>query len=217
MFNSIRKLGAVGVVLTSLGLAGCGGSDVDSGQALVSCSLPQIPNASATACVAPPPISCAAPLVPSEDNQSCVIGADPTLPAPSVFPTENQAVLYYNRALVDATNTPDDTAYEGYRLHTWNNDACDSLQPDSVAASWDNGLVHTGIDPNYGAYWVLNLKEGHGNCHNFIIHIGTDDAGKEMGGSDFKAPLDQDDDTYQRVNFTLSGEPTVFDLSLIHI
>ena len=217
MFNSIRKLGAVGVVLTSLGLAGCGGSDVDSGQALVSCSLPQIPNASATACVAPPPISCAAPLVPSEDNQSCVIGADPTLPAPSVFPTENQAVLYYNRALVDATNTPDDTAYEGYRLHTWNNDACDSLQPDSVAASWDDGLVHTGIDPNYGAYWVLNLKEGHGNCHNFIIHIGTDDAGKEMGGSDFKAPLDQDDDTYQRVNFTLSGEPTVFDFPLLSL
>jgi len=217
MFNSIRKLGAVVVILTSLGLAGCGGSDVSSGTAIVSCSLPQIPNAAGSSCVAPPPLSCTAPLVPAADNQSCVIGADPSLPIPSVFPSATQAVVYYNRALVDATNESGDTAYEGYRLHTWNNDTCDSLAPDSIAPSWDNGLVHDGIDPNYGAYWLLNLKEGFGTCHNFIIHIGTDDAGKEMGGADFRAPLDQEDDTYQRVNFTLSGEPTVFDFPILSL
>ena len=218
MFTSIRKLGFAAVLLTTLGLTGCGGgSDIESGEVLLACTAPQVPNATGTTCVAPPPIQCAPPTVPDEANENCVVGANPDLPDPSFFPSETQAVLYYNRVAVGATNVPNDPAYDGWRLHTWNNDACDALEPESVAPSWDNGLVHDGVDPNYGAYWVLELKEGYGSCHNFIIHIGTDDAGKEMGGADFKGSLIQDDATFARMNFTISGEATVFEFPLISL
>lgn len=56
---------------------------------------------------------CAAPLVPNEANDVCEAGADPSLPAPVFIPSSNQAVLYYNRATVDADNSSNDAAYEG--------------------------------------------------------------------------------------------------------
>jgi pullulanase/glycogen debranching enzyme len=141
------------------------------------------------------------------------------LPDPVFFPADDQAVLYYNRAGVGADNSPNDPSYEGWRLHTWSNDACDAYaDPDT---EWANGRVHNGVDPNYGAYWILDLKPGYagtpGSCHNFIIHIGTDDAGKEMGGADFAGALDQDDATFTRMNFTLSGAPTVFEFPLLSL
>ncbi|WP_017446651.1 alpha-1,6-glucosidase domain-containing protein [Gayadomonas joobiniege] len=196
--------------LISLSLAGCGGAgnDTESGQVLLSCENPQVPNAAGDACVDPEPIFCPVPTVPDEKNESCVAGVDPTAPDPVYFPKDNEAVLYFNKA---------DGEYEGYRLHTWNNDACDSYAPSAIAASWDNGLVHTDVDPNYGAYWVLQLKEGFGDCGNFIIHVGTDDAGKEMGGSDFKMPLKQADDTFARMNFTFSKEASVFEYPVVSL
>ncbi len=227
MFKTFRKIGALVLVLGTLGLAGCGGgSDIESGVQLLACSAPNVPNTQGTACVPPPPIQCAAPTVPDAANENCVVGVNTSLPDPSVFPTESQAVLYYNRAAAGAPNTTNDASYEGWRLHTWNNDACDALESSSLAASWDNGLVHNGVDPNYGAYWILNLKEGFGSCHNFIIHIGTDDAGKEMGGADFKAKLlddpeapapTEDEARFARMNFTITGEPTVFEFPIISL
>ena len=197
-------------------LAGCGGSDVESGSnELLTCSAPNVPDAAGLTCVPPPPIQCDAPLVPNDSNDACVIGADPSLPMPVFFPAENQAVLYYNRGSVDADNSPNDPAYNGWRLHTWNNEACDAYA--DADTDWANGRQITGIDPNYGAYWVLNLKPGYGECHNFIIHIGTADSGKEMGGGDFKGSLIQDDETFTRVNFTLSGVPTVFEYPIISL
>ena len=137
-----------------LGLAGCGGgsSEPDPGLKLLSCTLPQIPNADGTACVDPPPLNCPAPTVPNATNDQCVIGADPNAPEPSVFPGEGEAILFYNRPQ-DASNVSGDPVYDGYRLHTWNDPAgCDSYAPESLAESWANGLVIDGIDPNYGAY-----------------------------------------------------------------
>ncbi len=228
MFKTFRKLGALVLVIGTLGLAGCGGggSDIDSGVQLLACSAPNVPNAQGTACVPPPPIQCAAPTVPDAANENCVVGVNTSLPDPSVFPTDSQAVLYYNRAAAGAPNTTNDASYEGWRLHTWNNDACDALQASSLAASWDNGLVHNGVDPNYGAYWILDLKADYGSCHNFIIHIGTDDAGKEMGGADFRGKLRDAEDApepteaearFARMNFTITGEPTVFEFPIISL
>ncbi|MBT0586469.1 alpha-1,6-glucosidase domain-containing protein [Alteromonas oceanisediminis] len=218
MFNRTRAFGFMAIMLSVLFLAGCGGSGVESGSNdLLTCNAPNVPDSSGSTCVPPPPIECTPPTVPNESNDACVVGADPTLPEPTVFPGEDQAVLYYNRASVGADNTPGDSSYEGYRLHTWSNDDCDAYaDPDT---DWANGRIHNGIDPNYGAYWVLDLKPGYadtaGACHNFIIHIGTDDAGKEMGGGDFKGSLTQDDAKFARVNFTLSGEPTVFEFPIL--
>ena len=205
------KLGASALLL--LLLSACGGDSTEQGQVLLTCAVPQIPNQAGTACIDPPPIQCPAPTVPDAMNESCVVGADPNAPDPVIFPNENQAVLFYKR--------PQDGNYDGWRLHTWNNDACDAYQPASIAPSWDNGLPITGIDPNYGAYWLLELKEGYagteGACGNFIIHIGTEDSGKEMGGGDFTMPLSQDDPDFARMNWTFSGVASVFEYPLLSL
>ncbi|MEP4889236.1 MAG: alpha-1,6-glucosidase domain-containing protein [Aliiglaciecola sp.] len=220
MFTNFNPLVKMLLLATALILSGCGGADVKSGSNnLLTCSVPNVPNSTGTACEAPPPIQCDAPTVPNETNDACVVGADPTAPEPMVTPAMDQAVLYYNRAAVGADNSSTDPSYEGYRLHTWNNDTC-SAYADSDT-DWANGRVHDGVDPNYGAYWVIELVDDYagteGACGNFIIHIGTDDAGKEMGGSDKRMPLSQDDPDFARMNFTFSGEETVFEYPIVSL
>ena len=207
-----RPLAMLMMTLALLIISGCGGgSEPESGVKILSCALPQVPDATGTQCVDPPPLSCPAPTVPNETNDACVIGADPNAPMPTIFAGENEAILFYNRPQ-DASNDPGDPVYEGYRLHTWNNPAgCDSYADESLAESWANGLVIDGIDPNYGAYWILKLKEGYNDCGNFIIHIGTDDEGKELGGGDWAMNLVQDDPDFVRMNWTLSNYPAVFE------
>lgn len=209
--NSL-KLALLGLAALTLAACGGGGSDsVEGGTKLLTCNVPQIPNAAGTACIDPPPIKCKAPTVPDAKNETCIVGVDPNAPAPVFFPATTQAALFYKRA---------DGNYDGYRLHTWNNDACSAYKDSSLAASWDNGLVHNGVDPNYGAYWILELKDGvagvAGACGNFIIHKGTDDAGKEMGGGDQKMPLGpKSDEKFARMNFTFSGVNSVFEFPLL--
>lgn len=221
MFNIRKVFGIFAIVLSALVLSACGGgSDIESGtNQLLTCDVPNVPDPTGSTCVPPPPIVCPAPTVPNETNDACVVGADPTLPPPVFFPGEDQAVLYYNRLTAGADNSPNDSSYEGWRLHTWSNDECDAYADSDT--EWANGRVHTGIDPNYGAYWVLDLKPGYANtpgaCHNFIVHIGTDDAGKDLGGIDQKGSLTQDDPTFTRMNFTLTGETTIFEYPIISL
>ncbi|MFQ3192332.1 MAG: pullulanase, partial [Paraglaciecola sp.] len=208
MFTSNKTVGLLLLMLSALFLAACGGSDIESGSSeLLTCDVPNVPNSASTMCVPPPPFLCDAPTVPNETNDGCVVGADPSAPEPVAKPQENQAVLYFNRATVGADNSSNDPLYEGYRLHTWSNDSCNAYADSDT--DWANGRVHNGIDPNYGAFWILDLKPGYagtqGACGNFIIHIGTDEAGKEMGGGDFTMPLSQDDIDFTRLNFTFSG------------
>lgn len=203
-YNAFIRLATV--ALFSLVLSACGGSDAtEPGKVLLSCDVPLVPDETGSTCVAPKPIQCAAPTVPDALNESCVVGVDPNAAIPVFFPAENQAVLYYNRT---------DENYAEYKVHNWNDTTCDAYADDSLAPSWDNGLSLTGIDPVYGAYWVFNLKEGYNECGNFIVHKGTDDAGKEFGGGNFKMPLMQEDETYQRMNFTISGEGSVFEFPI---
>lgn len=217
MVNVRKAIGAALVIFSALVLSACGGagSEVESGKLAVACDVPLVPDA-AGECVDPPPIQCDAPTVPNAANDACIVGFNSSLPAPVFFPAADQAVLYYNRIAVDADNSPNDSAYTGYKLHTWSNDACDAYADPDTA--WDDGRVHDGIDPVYGAYWILDLKPGYANtpgaCHNFIIHIGTDDAGKEMGGGDFQGSLTQDDPTFVRMNFTFSGKDVIYEFPI---
>ena len=215
-FNSIplnlkKMLRLSALAVTVSVLAGCGDS-TEPGEVLLTCNVPLIPNATGSACLDPPPISCPTGTFPDANNESCVSGRDPNAPDPVVFAGENQAVLFYNR--------PQDDAYDGYRLHTWNNEACDAYQPSSIAAAWSNGLIHDGVDPNYGAYWILDLKPGYAGtaeaCGNFIIHIGTDDAGKDPG-PDMKMPLSQDDPDFARMNWVFSGVNGVFEFPILSL
>ena len=209
MFKKNSMLRLLAVTFITIILSACGGSSsTESGQTLLTCNVPMVPDAAGATCIAPEPMQCPGITVPDALNESCVAGVDPNAPAPTFFPSANQAVLYYNRA---------DGEYDEYKMHNWNDANCNAYAADSLAISWPNGLVHTGVDPNYGAYWVVNLVEGFNECGNFIIHKGTDDAGKEFGGGDFKMPLKQDDETYQRMNFTFSGVASIFEYPIVSL
>lgn len=201
------KLGLIGCAALILSACGGGGEDsVEGGKQLLTCSVPQIPNDAGTACIDPPPIKCLAPEFPDANNEKCTLGYNPDAPKASIYPGPNQAVLFYNRA---------DDNYEGYKLHTWNDEACDAYESVSIAAGWESGLVHTGVDPVYGAYWLLELKDGVAEtvdaCANFIIHIGTDDAGKAMGAGDFKFSVGPKDVAeVARMAWTFHGKNTVY-------
>ena len=207
MFSNSKIKSYLVALAISLTFIGCGGDQVETGTQLLTCSAPKVVSSDGNSCVDPEPIQCPAPLVPNEFNDGCEVGADPNAPLPSVFPTENQAILYYNRANRGATNEANDPSYDGYVLHTWNNEECDAYAEPFNASVWGSEHVYNGIDPNYGAYWILELKDGHDDCANFIIHIGTDDAGKEMGGGDKQMNLVQDDPDFVRMNWTISGYP----------
>jgi len=212
--STIKKMLQLSSLLLAANmLAACGGADNTApGEELLTCNVPQIPDAAGIECIDPPPIFCPAPQVPTANNESCEIGENPSAPAPVVMAGANEAVLFYKR--------PQDGLYDGYRLHTWNNETCDAYAPSSVALSWDNGLVHNGVDPNYGAYWILQLKPGYagtpGACGNFIVHIGTDDAGKDPG-TDMQMPLSQDHPDFARMNWIFSGVTGVFEFPIVSL
>ncbi|PCI58586.1 MAG: pullulanase [Gammaproteobacteria bacterium] len=117
------------------------------------------------------------------------------LPAPVVTAGSNELVIFYNRP---------DANYSGWILHLWNNDSCDSYADFASGAGtdWTTGQAQTGVDPNYGAYWLLNLKGAHSDCANFIVHKGND---KDLGGIDQRADL-----TGARMIWTLSGISDLF-------
>ena len=89
--NSMLKL--LAITLFSFVLSACGGAEsTKSGQNLLTCDVPMVPNASGDACIAPEPIQCPVPTVPDAKNESCVVGVDPNAPAPVFFPSESQAL-----------------------------------------------------------------------------------------------------------------------------
>lgn len=89
-------------------------------------------------------------------------------PEPVVVAGENELVIFYNRS---------DNDYTNWVLHLWNGDGCDSYTNENT--QWAAGQENSGIDANYGAYWVLPLKTDHNGCANFIVHKGDE---KDIGG-----------------------------------
>lgn len=123
-------------------------------------------------------------------NVDITLTGDVVLPDPIVRAGENELVIFYNRA---------DSNFEGWILHLWNNTSCDAYADfaSDGGTDWATGQAQTGIDPNYGAYWVINLKADAATCANFIVHKGDD---KDIGGGDLQADLSGD-----RMIWTLSG------------
>lgn len=200
------------IPLSLTGLMGCGSDSVEGGKELLSCTLPTIPDSAGSSCIDPPPFQCTAPLFPNALNNDCISGYNPNEPDPSIFAAENEAILFYNRKDKGASNEPDSTDYQGYTLHTWNNDTCDAYASPYDESNWGVTHVFDGIDPDYGAYWVIPLKDGHDGCGNFIIHIGSDDAGKET--NDNQMILDQVDERFSRMNWFISGQQSAFEFPI---
>ncbi|WP_085296886.1 alpha-1,6-glucosidase domain-containing protein [Cognaticolwellia mytili] len=119
------------------------------------------------------------------------------LPEPVVSAETDELVIFYKRA---------DNNYTDWIVHLWNNDSCDAYANGDT--EWATGQAQSGIDPNYGAYWVIDLKTEHDTCANFIVHKGDD---KDLGGIDHQTDL-----TGERMIWSLSGiselysEPTSY-------
>ena len=129
----------------------------------------------------------------ASDSQSVSLTLEDTsgaLPQPIVTAGDNELVVFYNR--------PDDS-YQSWVLHLWNNDSCDAYADfaSGGGTEWSVGQAQSGIDLNYGAYWVLPLKADSSDCANFIVHKGDE---KDIGDADHRADLAGD-----RMFWTLSG------------
>lgn len=118
---------------------------------------------------------------------------DHSLPAPVVTAGENQLVIFYNRV---------GSNYTGWGLHLWADDTC--IAYGGPAVDWATPQAKSGDDPNYGAYWVVDLKAGFAasDCLNYIMHNG-----------DNKAPNDADqqaDLSGERMIWLLDGVNEIF-------
>ena len=130
-------------------------------------------------------------------NKDLVISItdESALPEPIVTAGENQLIIFYNRP---------DATYDDWVLHLWNNDSCDAYAAftSDSGTEWAIGQAQTGIDPNYGAYWLLELKADYGACANFIVHKGNE---KDISDNDLAADL-----TGERMVWTVSGVDEIF-------
>jgi pullulanase len=123
----------------------------------------------------------------------------PVLPTPVVSAGENELVVFYNRP---------DGNYTGWGLHLWADDICTAY--DGPLVEWAAPQAKAGDDPNYGAYWVVNLQADFTDtdCVNYIMHKGDD---KAPNNDDQKADLSSN-----RMIWLLDGintiytEPTMF-------
>ena len=199
--KSFKRIFALLFVSALVTACGRGEDGTDTGAVLMTCNAPLVVNGAGNACVDPPPIACPIGLVPNDTNDACVAPVDESLPDPSVMAGPNQAVLFYNRP---------DGVYDGYELHIWNNGQCDAYTDDQMEGiTWTSGAVIAGYDGNYGAYWIVDLKDGHSDCGNYIIHNGDD---KEQGGADKIMDL-----TGDRMNWVLAGVTETFSSKILEL
>lgn len=122
------------------------------------------------------------------------------LPQPVVTAGDNELIVFYNRP---------DERYQNWVLHLWNNETCNSYADfaSDGGTEWTVGQAQSGVDPNYGAYWVLPLKAGASDCANFIVHKGDE---KDIGDADHSADL-----TGNRMIWTLSGIAELYSEALL--
>lgn len=168
MSKYFKQLTMVLLAICSVTLVGCGGSDTATVQeeSPLWCKSPDTLSEDGTQCIANP---CVYPQIPSAtgcayDTNEWVPGANGyDMPTPEYTPQSGEVVLYY--ALKDGV-------YDDWGLHAWNNETCNSyadFNRENGGTEWTVPIEPTGIDPNFGAYWVMDLVEDP-NCVWFIPH-----------------------------------------------
>jgi len=173
MTGYIKQLATVMLTVMVITLTGCGGSD-DGGNIVSEsplwCKSPETINEAGSACelvIVP----CNYPEV-ANDLGLCEMsigewrpGANGiNMPEPEYIPASGEVVLYY------ALQNGD---YDGWGLHAFNEGLCtswamfDAPGGDTTGTSWGIPIDPTGVDPNFGVYWVLDTTENP-NCGNWI-------------------------------------------------
>ncbi|WP_158089064.1 pullulanase-associated domain-containing protein [Cognaticolwellia mytili] len=165
-----KQFTSVILALTVGVLSGCGGGSDDKIviETPLFCKSPETINDAGNACelVITP---CNYPEVANPETLLCEMNTEEwidgsngiTMPEPVYIAGAGEVVYYYNIA---------DASFDGWALHAWNNTDCDSYaafdHPEGGTA-WGVGIQPNGIDPNFGAYWVMDLVEAP-TCANFI-------------------------------------------------
>jgi hypothetical protein len=174
MSKYLKQLAQVMLGIMAITLVGCGGGS-DGGTNAESvvktplwCQSPQTLNAAGNACELVI-TACQYPEI-ADDIGLCVMDTNQwidgsnaiVMPQPEYIPAANEVVLYWIR---------EDANYDGWGLHAWNNASCNSYSDYEAegGTSWTVPLQPTGIDTNFGAYWVMNLTDSP-NCINLIPH-----------------------------------------------
>jgi len=150
------------------------------------------PEMDATEICYTPPLSCPNYKVADETGTyDCVIPEQNIIegaPEPDYIAQDGEAVVYYRdeNHVEGAENT---ALYENIIAYTFNNDDCNAYADDSLSLGWgESAADQLGVDDNYGAYWKLNLVDGHSNCGNIII-VDKSDLTKRISDTDLMMQL----------------------------
>lgn len=198
--------------LSAAVLSSCGGDQVGltgTADTLLICKAPETLTEDGSACelvIVP----CNYPEVPNELGL-CVMDTGPwsdgangiTMPEPEYIPQDGEVVLYY--ALKNGE-------YTGWGLHAFNEGQCTSWAmfdapggDDAVTGtSWGIPIDPVGVDPNFGAYWVMDTT-ANVNCGNWIPY--NFDAGSQV---QFTAIADLTGNPDSQSFFLLEGLDLVF-------
>lgn len=170
MTGYMKQLASVVLAIMVTVLTGCGGSDDETivTESPLWCKAPETINEAGTACELVI-TQCNYPEVANPETLLCEMSLEAwidgsngiTMPEPVYIAGAGEVVYYYNLLNGD---------YDGWGLHAWNNADCQSYadfdRPEGGTA-WGSSLPYDGIDPNFGAYWIMNIIDMP-NCTNFI-------------------------------------------------
>lgn len=87
--------------------------------------------------------------------------------------SSDEAVVFYKR---------EDGQYDGWGLHLWDgDDRTNGRNELAESTAWDAPLLHEGVHPDFGAYYVIPMNTPDWEDFMFIVHRGND---KDLGGLD---------------------------------
>lgn len=139
-----------------------------------------------------PPLSCPNyKAIDESGTYECIIPEQNPIkdaPAPEYIAGAGEAVAYYRHE--DHVEGADNSAlYENIVVHTWNNDDCTAYADESISPQWGQSPsgITTGIDDNYGQYWIFNLVDAPSTCANIIFNDTV--SGKKISENDLTMPI----------------------------
>lgn len=124
------------------------------------------------ACYTPPTECPNYQVIDESGKYNCIIPEEnpiedvPALPQAVVTAaTGEKAVVFYRK-----NGEQTGANYENITIHSWNDTNCTAYNEETSTTQWGSGLAATGIDDNFGMYWILDLQEGHDSCGNMIVY-----------------------------------------------